>query len=83
MHKHRDTPTYNSDKEAYKSSGIKPRPKPGFDDEYRGKNVKITLSNGATIIGVAETSQYWIKVKAHSGIIYVNKAHVVLIEPLE
>lgn len=62
-------------------------PYKSFDHEYHGKTVKITLSDGSSIIGKAEASQYWIKVEYWDRVgkktVYVNKAHVVKIEPME
>lgn len=62
----------------------KPGRRPEFDPEYEGRVVKLTLHNGTTVIGRAETSKYWLKMVSASGkCIYVNKAYVVLIEPAE
>ncbi|MEM0460471.1 MAG: hypothetical protein QXZ31_11430 [Thermofilaceae archaeon] len=55
-----------------------------FDHEYDGRAVKVVLHNGTTIVGKVETSKYWLKMQVASGrCIYVNKAYVVMIEPLE
>ncbi|MEM4546937.1 MAG: hypothetical protein QXL83_01055 [Zestosphaera sp.] len=55
-----------------------------FDSEYEGKTVRVTLHNGTVVIGRAKTSRYWLKLRIVGGkSIYVNKAYVVMIEPLE
>jgi len=68
---------------AAKVAQSKPRSKPNdFSHEYKGCNVKIDTSIGVTIQGVlVESSRYWFKVKAASGVVYVNKAHVVTVTP--
>jgi len=55
-----------------------------FDSEYESRTVRVTLHNGTAVIGKAETSKYWLKLRITGGkSIYVNKAYVVMIEPLE
>ncbi|MEM3964381.1 MAG: hypothetical protein QW584_01490 [Thermofilaceae archaeon] len=55
-----------------------------FDSEYEGRTVRVTLHNGTVVIGRAETSKYWLKLRIAGGkSVYVNKAYVVMIEPLE
>ncbi|MEM1719862.1 MAG: hypothetical protein QW496_03345 [Desulfurococcaceae archaeon] len=72
---------------AKSSRSEKPRKEPGepsFDSEYNGKTVRVTLHNGIVVIGRAETSKYWLKLWIGGGKrIYVNKAYVVMVEPLE
>jgi hypothetical protein len=54
-----------------------------FSDEYRGCKVRVETSIGVVVEGVlVEASRYWFKVKGDKGIVYVNKAHVVLVAPV-
>jgi hypothetical protein len=54
-----------------------------FSNEYTGCRVRIETSIGVAIEGVlVEASRYWFKVKGDKGIVYVNKAHVVLVVPV-
>jgi hypothetical protein len=54
-----------------------------FSDEYRGCRVKVETSIGVVVEGVlVEASRYWFKVKSDKGVVYINKAHVVLVAPL-
>ncbi len=54
-----------------------------FSGEYRGCRVRVETSIGVVIEGVlVEASKYWFKVRSDKGIVYVNKAHVVLVAPV-
>jgi hypothetical protein len=54
-----------------------------FSDEYRGCKVRVETSIGVVVEGVlVESSRYWFKVKTDRGVVYVNKAHVVLVAPI-
>jgi small nuclear ribonucleoprotein (snRNP)-like protein len=54
-----------------------------FSDEYKGCKVRVETSVGVVVEGVlVEASRYWFKVRSDKGIIYVNKAHVVLVTPV-
>ncbi len=53
-----------------------------FSNEYINCKVKIETSIGVVVEGVlVEASRYWFKVKTDKGVVYVNKAHVVLVAP--
>lgn len=61
-----------------------PPRRPEFDQEYDGKTVRITLHNGGVVVGRAETSKYWLKIRAQGDrVLYINKAYIVMIEPAE
>jgi hypothetical protein len=53
-----------------------------FSSEYTGCRVKIETSIGVVEGVLVEASRYWFKVKGDKGIVYVNKAHVVLVAPV-
>ncbi len=54
-----------------------------FSDEYRGCKVRVETSIGVTVEGVlVEASRYWFKLKSGNGIVYVNKAHVIMVTPV-
>jgi len=54
-----------------------------FSDEYKGCRVRVETSIGVTVEGVlVEASRYWFKVKSDKGVVYINKAHVVLVTPV-
>jgi hypothetical protein len=54
-----------------------------FSDEYRGCKVRVETSIGVVVEGVlVEASRYWFKVKTSRGVVYVNKAHVVMVTPV-
>jgi hypothetical protein len=54
-----------------------------FSDEYKGCKVRVETSIGVTVEGVlVEASRYWFKVKSDKGVVYINKAHVVLVTPV-
>jgi hypothetical protein len=66
---------------AAKAAQAKPKPS-DFSHEYKGCQVKIDTSIGVTVQGVlVESSRYWFKVKTGSGLVYINKAHVVTVTP--
>ncbi len=54
-----------------------------FSHEYRDCRVKIETSIGVVVEGVlVEASRYWFKVKTSKGVVYVNKAHIVMVTPV-
>jgi hypothetical protein len=54
-----------------------------FSDEYGGCRVRVETSIGVVIEGVlVEASRYWFKVRTERGVVYLNKAHVVLVAPI-
>jgi hypothetical protein len=54
-----------------------------FSSEYINCRVRVETSIGVTVEGVlVEASRYWFKVKTDRGVVYVNKAHVVLVAPV-
>jgi RNase P/RNase MRP subunit p29 len=53
-----------------------------FSNEYTGCRVRIETSIGIVIEGaLVEASRYWFKVRTDRGVVYVNKAHVVMVAP--
>lgn len=62
--------------------GVKGSPA-DFSHEYRGCRVRVETSIGVVVEGVlVEASRYWFKVKTDRGVVYVNKAHVVMVAPI-
>jgi hypothetical protein len=62
--------------------GVKSSPA-DFSHEYRDCRVKIETSIGVAVEGIlVEASRYWFKVKTGKGVVYVNKAHVVMVTPV-
>jgi hypothetical protein len=54
-----------------------------FSDEYINCRVRVETSIGVVVEGVlVGASRFWFKVKGDKGIVYVNKAHVVLVAPV-
>ena len=54
-----------------------------FSNEYINCRVRVETSIGVTVEGVlVEASRYWFKVKGDKGVVYINKAHVVMVTPL-
>jgi hypothetical protein len=54
-----------------------------FSHEYRDCRVNIETSIGVVVEGIlVEASRYWFKVKTSRGVVYVNKAHVVMVTPV-
>jgi hypothetical protein len=53
-----------------------------FSSEYKGCRVRVETSIGVTVEGVlVGASSYWFKVKTDRGVVYINKAHVVMVAP--
>lgn len=53
-----------------------------FSDEYINCRVRVETSIGVAVEGIlVEASRYWFKVKTDRGVVYVNKAHVVMVAP--
>jgi hypothetical protein len=53
-----------------------------FNDEYGGCKVRVEASVGVVEGVPVEASRYWFKVKGDKGVVYINKAHVVLVTPV-
>jgi hypothetical protein len=54
-----------------------------FSNEYGGCRVRIETSIGVVIEGIlVEASRYWFKVKTDKGVVYLNKAHIIMVTPL-
>jgi hypothetical protein len=54
-----------------------------FSDEYRSCEVRVETSIGVVVEGIlVEASRYWFKLKSDNGIVYVNKAHVIMVTPV-
>ncbi|MEM4785153.1 MAG: hypothetical protein QXX12_02805 [Nanopusillaceae archaeon] len=64
----------------------KPEPKHGkhyadFKEVFEGREAVITLHNGTTVKGrILESRPYWLKVQTDSGVLYINKAFIVLVK---
>jgi len=53
-----------------------------FSNEYINCRVRVETSIGVAVEGVlVEASRYWFKVKTDRGVVYVNKAHVIMVTP--
>jgi small nuclear ribonucleoprotein (snRNP)-like protein len=53
-----------------------------FSDEYINCRVRVETSIGVAVEGIlVEASRYWFRVKTDRGVVYVNKAHVVMVAP--
>jgi hypothetical protein len=54
-----------------------------FSNEYADCKVRIETSIGVVIEGVlVKASRYWFKVRTDRGVVYVNKAHVIMVTPV-
>jgi molybdopterin-binding protein len=54
-----------------------------FSNEYVNCRVRIETSIGVVVEGVlVGASRYWLKVKSDKGVVYLNKAHVVMVTPI-
>jgi molybdopterin-binding protein len=53
-----------------------------FSNEYVNCRVRVDTSIGVVVEGVlVGASRYWFKIKTDRGVVYVNKAHVVMVAP--
>jgi len=59
----------------------------GFDDEWLGKEVDGRVVEGANVVvlrgRVIDVSKYWIKLFVNNQILYLNKAYILSIKPVE
>jgi molybdopterin-binding protein len=54
-----------------------------FSNEYVNCRVRINTSIGVVVEGVlVEASRYWFKLRSDKGVVYVNKAHIVMVAPV-
>jgi hypothetical protein len=54
-----------------------------FSNEYINRKVKVETSVGVVVEGVlVGASRYWFKVKTDKGVVYLNKAHVIMVTPV-
>jgi hypothetical protein len=54
-----------------------------FSSEYINCRVRIETSIGVVVEGVlVGASRYWFKVRTDRGVVYVNKAHVIVVTPV-
>jgi hypothetical protein len=61
--------------------GVKSSPA-DFSHEYKDCRVRVETSIGVVVEGIlVEASRYWFKVRTEKGVVYVNKAHVVMVVP--
>ena len=55
-----------------------------FNPEYLHKNVEVGLANNTKLVGsILDASRYWLKVLVNGETIYVNKAYVMYVKPLQ
>lgn len=55
-----------------------------FSVEYLHKNVEVGLANNAKLVGsILDASKYWFKVLVNGETIYVNKAYVMYVKPIQ
>jgi hypothetical protein len=55
-----------------------------FSNEYAGLKLSINVEGLGEVEGrLLKASRYWFKLLTSNGVLYVNKAHVILIKPLE
>ena len=55
-----------------------------FSHEYLHKTVEVGVNGGAKYIGViTDASRYWFKLLVNGETIYVNKAYVIYVKPLQ
>jgi hypothetical protein len=54
-----------------------------FSDEYLNLKVRIVMDKLDLEGKLLATSDYWMKLLSNDGIIYINKAHIIYIKPLE
>ena len=55
-----------------------------FSTEYLHKPVEVVLVGNAKLIGsITGASRYWFKVLVNGETIYINKAHVIYVKPLQ
>jgi hypothetical protein len=63
------------------------RVRDGFDDEWVGKEVEGRVVEGANVVTlrgkIIDVSRYWLKMAVDGQTLYVNKAYVVSIKPVE
>jgi hypothetical protein len=55
----------------------------GFDDEWLDKDVEVEQVKGMIRGKVVGVSKYWLKIAVDGQTLYINKAYVVSIKPLE
>jgi len=55
----------------------------GFDDEWLDKDVEVEQVKGMIRGKVVGVSKYWLKIAVDGQTIYVNKAFILSIKPLE
>jgi len=55
-----------------------------FSDEYTGLKLSIKVEGLGEVEGrLLKASRYWLKVITTEGVLYINKAYVISIKPLE
>jgi RNase P/RNase MRP subunit p29 len=63
------------------------QPRDDFGHEWLGKDVEAEQVKGSGVVvirgRVIDVARYWLKIAVDNQIIYVNKAHVISIKPVE
>ena len=55
-----------------------------FSTEYLHKAVEVGLANNTKLVGsILDASRYWLKVLVNGETIYVNKAYVMYVKPIQ
>ena len=55
-----------------------------FSTEYLHKAVEVGLANNTKLVGsILDASKYWFKVLVNGETIYVNKAYVMYVKPIQ
>jgi hypothetical protein len=55
-----------------------------FSNEYAGLKLSINIEGVGAVEGrLLKASRYWFKLLTSNGVLYVNKAYVISIKPLE
>jgi RNase P/RNase MRP subunit p29 len=63
------------------------QPRDDFGHEWLGKDVEAEQVKGSGVVvirgRVIDVARYWLKIAVDNQIIYVNKAHIISIKPVE
>jgi hypothetical protein len=63
------------------------RQRDGFDDEWKDRDVEVEHVKEQGVVAmrgrVVDVSKYWLKIIVNGEVVYINKAYVVSIKPLE
>jgi len=54
-----------------------------FDGELKLRRCEVLLANGERVVGTLVPAKFWFKVLLDPGVLYINKAYVVSVRPLD